>query len=319
MTTESALWAARVRRVLSADTDDFCELLELAGLDPGKDLRFQDFSGCDFSGANLRGYDFTGARLHGCRFEGALIDGARFDQAEINGTNLRVAKDWERHRGSWVKQSPVPPSGHLPVGAVFQDAPFAPEMVVIPRGRFWMGSKKGEGEKDEWPRHEVTIPRALAVGRFPLTVDEWHFAESPKDWMRKRGKVEGKLSRAAEWAAEPATEVSWEDAQAYVRWLSRKTDQPYRLLSEAEWEYACRAGSEAAYCFGDSAHELAAYAWFADILGEKATGWRKEAQRFWASRHAWQCVGMVRRRLAQELCGQTRGVERDRRALDSRR
>ncbi len=65
-----------------------------------------------------------------------------------------------------------------------------------------------------------------------------------------------------EWERTPVTGVSWRDAQAYARWLSGKTGQPYRLLSEAEWEYACRAGSEAAYCFGDNEAELGDYAWF---------------------------------------------------------
>jgi formylglycine-generating enzyme required for sulfatase activity len=60
----------------------------------------------------------------------------------------------------------------------------------------------------------------------------------------------------------PVIHVSWEEAQHYATWLSRKTGQPYRLLSEAEWEYACRAGSEAVYCFGDNEAELGDYAWY---------------------------------------------------------
>ena len=123
-----------------------------------------------------------------------------------------------------------------------------------------MGSRDGEGEDSERPRHEVTIPHAIAVGRFPVTFEEWDFAQADAEW---RG-ITGRKSRKAKdegWGRDrrPVIDVSWEDAQAYARWLSGKTGQPYRLLSEAEWEYACRAGSEAAYCFGDNEAELGDY------------------------------------------------------------
>jgi formylglycine-generating enzyme required for sulfatase activity len=153
---------------------------------------------------------------------------------------------------------------------VFQDAPFAPEMVMVPPGRFMMGSKGGEGYKDERPRHEETIPRALAVGRYPVTFEEWDFAQSDKEWKRLTG-VKARKPKDEGWGRErrPVIDVSWDDAQAYTTWLSHKTGQPYRLLSEAEWEYACRAGSEAAYCFGDDEAELGDYAWY-----EKNSGFR---------------------------------------------
>jgi formylglycine-generating enzyme required for sulfatase activity len=249
---------ARERRVDEAPTHNFAELIRIAGLDPKKHLRFADWTGVDFRGCNLRGFDFTGSRLIGCNFEHARIEGARFDQALIDEvrpgakldpdrTNLRAAKDWDKHIKSWTRiEKPVPEN--LPPGAVFQDAPFAPEMVVIPPGRFWMGSKYSEGDADERPRHEVTIPHALAVGRLPVTPEEWYAAGAA-------GTVE--LKSRSNWSArllgrDSVTSVSWHDAQAYVSWLSGKTGKPYRLLSEAEWEYACRAGTETAYSFGDS-------------------------------------------------------------------
>ena len=96
---------ARNRRIDEAETDDFAELIRIAGLDPKKHLRFADWSGVDFSGCDLRGFDFTGARLIGCNFKDAWIEGARFDQALIDEarpgekvdrgrTDLRAAKDW---------------------------------------------------------------------------------------------------------------------------------------------------------------------------------------------------------------------------------
>jgi formylglycine-generating enzyme required for sulfatase activity len=145
----------------------------------------------------------------------------------------------------------------------FKDFDGAPEMVMVPAGCFWMGSRDGEGDKHEWPRHEVIIPRAFAVGRYPVTFEEWDFAQGDKDWRKFTG-MEPRKPADQGWGRSlmPVIDVSWEDGQAYVKWLTRKAGKPYRLLSEAEWEYACRAGSEAAYCFGDSSEELGDYAWY---------------------------------------------------------
>ncbi len=256
-------WAARARAVIGAESNNFMELLKISGLDPKMDLRFADWSGVDFSLCDLRGFDFTAARLKGCRFDGALIKGARFDQAEIDGANPRAAMDWTAHRRGWVKARQPVRSEHLPAGAVFQDAPFAPEMVVVPPGRFWMGSRDGEGEDYERPRHEVMIPCAIAVGRYPVTFEEWDIAQASPEWIRTKGtKLRQPDDQGWGRGRRPVIDVSWEHARAYAKWLSRKVGQPYRLLSEGEWEYACRAGSEAAYCFGDNEAELGDYAWY---------------------------------------------------------
>ncbi len=136
----------------------------------------------------------------------------------------------------------------LKPGESFRDLDIAPEMVVIPPGEFLMGSKDGEGSDDEHPQHKVTIRQAFAVGKYPVTFAEWDaggcrsgggFRYKPEDQGWGRGR-------------RPVINVSWNDAQAYVKWLSERTGQRYRLLSEAEWEYACRAGYHTAYFFGDS-------------------------------------------------------------------
>jgi formylglycine-generating enzyme required for sulfatase activity len=118
-------------------------------------------------------------------------------------------------------------------------------MVVIPAGRFLMGSPpdEPEREKDEGPPHEVRITEPFAMGVYALTFDDYdRFCESTqREKPGDRGWGRGKR---------PATNVSWDDAQAYCAWLSEQTGHPYRLPSEAEWEYACRAGTTSPFHFG---------------------------------------------------------------------
>jgi formylglycine-generating enzyme required for sulfatase activity len=141
--------------------------------------------------------------------------------------------------------------GGLPALSRFKELPFAPEMVVIPPGTFLMGSPLDEpGHSDgEGPQYDVVIPNRFAVGRYPVTFDEWDAAfaaggvkHNPEDEGWGRG-------------SRPAINVSWDDAQAYVNWLSEKTGSRYRLPSEAEWEYVCRADTTTAYWFGDQIRE----------------------------------------------------------------
>ena len=123
------------------------------------------------------------------------------------------------------------------------DAPWCPEMVVIPPGRFMRGSPTNEPS----PQLFVTIAEPFALGRYPVTFDEYdEFAATtgrvpPYDEGWGRGR-------------QPVINVLWHDAQAYVAWLSERTGELYRLPSEAEWEYACRAGTTSRYCSGDTMH-----------------------------------------------------------------
>ena len=145
---------------------------------------------------------------------------------------------------------PAGPSTRYPVPAVqsFRDCSDCPELVVIPAGRFTMGSPTSEPgrDSDEGPQHEVVVRSPLAVGKYEVTFEEWDAcvvangcAQRPSDQGWGRGR-------------QPAMNVSWNDAQQYVAWLSRRTGQRYRLLTEAEWEYAARAGTVTAYSFGVS-------------------------------------------------------------------
>ena len=108
---------------------------------------------------------------------------------------------------------------------------------MIPAGKFMMGSPESEKGRvsDEGPQHEVTIARPLAVGKFAVTFSEW-------DACTAAGACPT-ANEAAGGGNGPVINVSWDDAKQYVTWLSRVSGKPYRLLSEAEWEYAARAGT----------------------------------------------------------------------------
>jgi formylglycine-generating enzyme required for sulfatase activity len=133
-------------------------------------------------------------------------------------------------------------------GQSFRDCDFCPEMVMIPGGSFMMGSPSSESGREG---HEMestrTSVQSFAAGRFEVTFDEWSAcaaqggcasnpAPSDEGWGRGR---------------RPVVNISWDDAQEYVRWLSEKTGRAYRLMSEAEWEYAARAGSIGMYSWGN--------------------------------------------------------------------
>jgi formylglycine-generating enzyme required for sulfatase activity len=171
----------------------------------------------------------------------------------------------------------------LKPGQTFQEcAKNCPEMVVIPAGTFIMGSPDGETPvtgldgkpkpgplaaaeegrgQNEGPRHEVKIGYAFAAGKFAVTFDEW-------DECHKFGPCVDAPDSGYGRGRQPVINVSWDEAKKYVDWLSLMTGQNYRLLSEAEWEYAARAGTSTAYSFGDNyppSKKICEYANFADV------------------------------------------------------
>jgi len=142
-------------------------------------------------------------------------------------------------------------------GTAMRDCPECPDVVVVPGGSFWMGSPAGTnaagttkapwGQANEMPQHRVVVP-AFAMGKHEVTQLQWTALMGENPSFRKARNL-------------PVENVTWHDAQAYVRKLSEKTQKNYRLPSEAEWEYAARAGTRTEWGF---AHQIALgdYAWY---------------------------------------------------------
>ncbi len=170
-------------------------------------------------------------------------------------------------------------------GQTFRDCPECPEMVVIPAGSFVIGSPANEKDRSEYegPRRQVGI-RRFAASKFDVTRGEWAAfvsvtkRETPQGctWT---GRTKMETDPIGSWRnlgfaqddTHPVVCVTWSDAQDYAHWLSQNTGKKYRLLSEAEWEYGARAGTNTAYPWGSAAsHEYANYG--ADNWGGLALG-----------------------------------------------
>lgn len=155
-----------------------------------------------------------------------------------------------KQEGGLLQTLSVPAAAQpdLRAGQVFRDrmknGTDGPEMVMIPAGRFRMGDIQGKNGKDAQPVHEVHIRRPFGMSRYEITFDQYdEFAKAtrrglPEDEGFGRGR-------------QPVIRVSWNDAVGYVAWLFQQTGKHYRLPTEAEWEYAARAGTETAYWWGN--------------------------------------------------------------------
>jgi sulfatase modifying factor 1 len=166
----------------------------------------------------------------------------------------------------------------------FRDCADCPEMVALAAGEFMMGSpadEPGRLQVEGMPRR-VTIAKGFAIGKFEVTVDQFAafiadtgmiadtqcreivaFDRTPVVWGPPEASFRNPGFDVT--GSQPVVCISWHEAQAYVAWLRRRTGKPYRLPTEAEWEYAARAGTRTTYSFGNDDAELCAYARFADL------------------------------------------------------
>lgn len=192
------------------------------------------------------------------RYLAAYPDGGRVGAAEAQ---LKKLQEKKVAVGIYPEK---PEIGHAPKykpGDEFQDCEACPKMVVVPAGEFLIGSPPSEkGRKpNEGPQRKVSITRPFAIGKFEVTFDQW-------DACVADGGCDGKKLSDNAWGRgrRPVVFASLDDAKSYVFWLRRKTGKQYRLPSEAEWEYAARAGTVGPYPFGSNESRLCDYGNIAD-------------------------------------------------------
>ena len=156
-----------------------------------------------------------------------------------------------------------------PAGTAFRDGEQMPVMRIVPKGLFLLGAAGDDPDRasSETPQKRIDIPAAFAIGIFPVLVSEYVTVAgalpvdtppppAPRGWLSRFRSTPAAsqpvASQSAQEARMPVTNISWDDAEAFVERLSSASQQRYRIPSEAEWEYACRAGSSGRYSCGDA-------------------------------------------------------------------
>lgn len=195
---------------------------------------------------------------------------------------------WQDLVGKRDIQVTAPSAEKYEPGRRFRDCETCPELVVVPPGSFTRGSPDSEKGRhaSEGPRQMTRIGYPLAVGSYEVTFDEFgQFVKESGhrssgctiyegDWLNK--KESGWNNPGFEQTGRhPATCIAWSDAQAYIKWLSGKTNQAYRLLTSSEWEYIARSGIQASRFWGDETDKACVYGNVADSSAEdKYNGWK---------------------------------------------
>jgi sulfatase modifying factor 1 len=185
------------------------------------------------------------------------LDDIRIYNRALSAAEVKVLYEYESK----------PPASPIPPAPAIESITNSIGMTLnkIPAGTFIMGSPEDEPERSDIEhQHRVTITKAFYIQTTEVTQEQWKSVMGTEPW-----KGQGSVKEGPNY---PATFVSWNDAVAYCKKLSEKESKTYRLPTEAEWEYACRAGTETRWSFGNDEKALGDYAWYrenADDIDEK--------------------------------------------------
>ena len=204
-------------------------------------------------------------------YEAGMALAAGAYEVEVSAAGYETSRATIQHGWAATEQriALVRAERERPAGERFRDCSACPEVVVVPSSSFLRGSTPVEAgrSEDEGPLSVVEIPRALAVGAYEVTFAEW-------DACVSAGGCNGYRPDDAGWGRgrQPVINVTWADAQAYVRWLTNVSGRSYRLLSETEWEYAARAHTRTPFHLGETISDAEANFDATYSYGENPTG-----------------------------------------------
>lgn len=198
---------------------------------------------------------------------------------EQNSVSISDSSEARQQQAEYAERMHLPVSAKITLDAQKKDAPL--ELMLIPPGEFVMGSGSDSQTAFDAPAHPVKITKPYYISATEIT--NQHFRNFVKETQHQTdaernggyGMAGGSWEKADDYYWKnlgdlavhdqaPAVNISWNDATAFCRWLSKKTGHVYRLPTEAEWEYACRAGSRSDWFFGNQSDELENYAWFSN-------------------------------------------------------